>query len=121
MTGKISSSIEKKINNASPVELVIIAYDGAIDTLRTASKNLKAKKLKDFKTDISKAKKIILQLKKALNMEVEEISRNLFTVYSATEELLDTALKNKDLKPIDQSIKMLLELKEAWIIISKQN
>jgi len=118
---KLDSKIVTKINQANPLELIIIAYKAAIDLLQNAKNLLKSKKNKEANENIIKAKKIISELKKALDMDIEEVSSNLADLYSSMENLLDLALKNKNTVVIEQVIRMLTEVKEAWQTIAKQN
>jgi flagellar protein FliS len=110
--------LENKIKTASPLELVIIAYDGTISFLKEAKRNMNSKEYKKAGILIMKARKIIQELRGALDMDIEEISNNLFALYRTMDVLLLRASTGKDMQAIDQVINMMSSLKESWKGIS---
>jgi flagellar secretion chaperone FliS len=110
--------LANKIKTASPLELVIIAYDGTINFLKEARKHMNGKEYRNAGLFILKARRIIQELRGALNMDIEEISGNLFALYRTMDTLLLRASTGKDIEPIDQVIKMMSSLKESWKGIS---
>jgi flagellar secretion chaperone FliS len=114
----VSAYLENKIKTASPLELVIIAYDGTINFLKDAKKHINAREYRKAGLSILKARKIIQELRGALNMDIEEISGNLFALYRTMDTLLLRASTTKDSQAIDQVIKMMSSLKESWKGIS---
>jgi flagellar secretion chaperone FliS len=108
----------KKIETASPLGLVIIAYEGAINFLSEADKCMSRKDYKKADFLIAKARKIIQALRGALDTDIEEISGNLFALYRAIDALLLRAAANRDGQLIGQAVKMLASLKESWVELS---
>ncbi|MCM8814262.1 MAG: flagellar export chaperone FliS [Candidatus Omnitrophica bacterium] len=109
-----------KVKTASPLELVVIAYDGAIGHLEKAKAEMTEKKYHLAGERIIKAQKLLRELRNALNMEVEEISGNLFAAYHVLDRQLSKAGKEKDTAIIDEVIKKLVELRETWQEIAKK-
>jgi len=107
-----------KIKTASPLELVIIAYEGAINFLKEADRHMNNKEHRKAGLSIVKARKIIQELRGALDTDVEEISGNLFSLYRTMDAMLMRAAADKDSQRIEQVIKMLSSLKESWAGIS---
>ena len=107
-------NLENKIKTASPLELVILAFDGTINFLKEAKKSMNSKEYKKAALFIMKARRIIQELRGALDMDIGEISTNLFALYRTMDTLLLRASTKKDTRPIDQVVKMLSSLKESW-------
>jgi flagellar secretion chaperone FliS len=114
----VSVYLENKIKTASPLELVIIAYDGTINFLKEAKKHMNGKEYRNAGLFILKARRIIQELRGALDMDVEEIAGNLFALYRAMDTLLLRASTGKDIQYIDRVITMMSSLKESWQGIS---
>lgn len=107
-----------RIKTASPIELVIIAYDAAINFLQKSRTALEQKEFRIANTLLVKAQKIIRELSRALDMDIEEISPNLFVLYRAMDKQLTDAVREKNVEPIDKVIEMLSGLRESWVEIS---
>ena len=110
--------LENKIKTASPLELVIIAYEGTINFLKEAKKSMDSKEYKKSGQLIVRARKVIQELRGSLDMDIEEISGNLFALYRAMDTMLLRASSTKDAQLIDRVVKMLSSLKESWVGIS---
>jgi flagellar secretion chaperone FliS len=110
--------LENKIKTASPLELVIMAYEGSINSLQEAKKNMNGREYRKAGLFIVKARKIIQELRRALDMDIEEISGNLFVLYQTMDALLLRASTGKDTQLIDRVVKMLSSLKEGWVGIA---
>ena len=119
MSKQVKDYLEKKIQMATPLELVVIAYEGAINKLEDAKKKISGKKIKAANDSIDTAQKIIRELRNSLDMEVEDVAQNLFVLYHNIDKQLTSAIKNKNIEIIDKIIKMLAELKDAWSEIAK--
>ena len=105
--------LENKIKTASPLELVIMAYEGSINFLQEAKKNMNSREYHKAGLLIVKARKIIQELRRSLDMDIEAISGNLFMLYQAMDALLLRAGTGKDTLLIDRVVKMLSSLKEG--------
>ena len=110
--------LENKIKTASPLELVIMAYDGSINFLHEARKNMDNREYQKAGMFILKARKIIQELRRSLDMDIEAISGNLFVLYQAMDAWLLRASTSKDSQAIERVAKMLSSLKEGWVGIS---
>jgi flagellar protein FliS len=110
---------QTQITTANQGKLIVMLYDGAIKFLNIALDNLNPKTYDVVNNNIIKAQDIITELLLSLNMEEGgEISQNLFNLYMYFKrQLLDANIK-KDGEILDQIIKMLKELRDAWDQIS---
>jgi flagellar protein FliS len=104
-----------QIQTASPEQVLIMLYDGAIRFLRqarqAAENNDRAGKLKK----VSRAVAIITELSNSLDFEKGgEIAENLDGLYSYMVRELTRGNTAGDTSPIDISENILVELREAW-------
>ena len=108
--------VETGVASASPQQLIIMLYDGAIQSLRAAKIGIMNRQPADKGREISKAISIIDEgLRAALDVEAGgEIAQNLMGLYDyMSNRLLLANLKN-DIRMLDEVAKLLLELKSAW-------
>lgn len=113
--------LKNQIENASPLERVVMAYDGAISFLESAKELMEIKKFTDATIANIRAQNIITELKMSLNMEAGELSQRLANLYSYFLKKLISANLERNSSHIDEVIRHLKELREAWQEISKQN
>lgn len=116
---KANVYLENKIKTASPVELVIIAYEGAIMFLETAKELYQQKNYLSAGASVVKAQKVIQELRNALDMDIKEISGDLFTLYRFMDKQLLKAHRKHDVSVIEEVVKMLSGLKESWQTVAK--
>jgi flagellar protein FliS len=108
--------VETGVASASPQQLIIMLYDGAIQSLRAAKIGIMNRQAAEKGREISKAISIIDDgLRAALDVDAGgDIARNLMGLYDyMSNRLLLANLKN-DIKMIDEVAKLLVELKGAW-------
>lgn len=113
------------VESASPVQLIIILYDGAIQWLQMAKKEIETNRERippnwsDFSHQIDMTLKILTHLQESLNHEhAPDLSDRLFSLY---EYMKDTVLKvnaYKKTEEIDNVIKLLRNLRSSWQEIS---
>ncbi len=101
------------VNTASPVELIIMLYDGCIKQIRMARLYSEDNNYEEKSKAIVKAEEIIDELIRSLDMSVP-MSKDLMKLYDfMTEELYQANVKQDmdRLKPVED---MLTELRDAW-------
>src|SRR5580658_6251130 len=78
-----SKSLEARVLSATPLELVVILYDEAIQAVRAARTHLASKNIHARGRAVSKAVSILLELSRSLNFEAgdRELSKRLAGVY----------------------------------------
>jgi len=114
---------ETKILGADQGRLILMAYDGIIKFLQIAIDNLGNKDYLGKGRNIIKAQDLINELLCALNFEAGEIAINLRNIYLFMINRLTYAETNKDIKSLQDVLKMLYELQRAWetIILSAKS
>jgi len=110
---------QTQITTANQGKLIVMLYDGAIKFLNIALDNMSPRTYDVVNNNIIKAQDIITELLLSLNMEEGgEISQNLFNLYMYFKRQLLEANIKKDAEIINQILKLLKELRDAWDQIS---
>lgn len=109
-----------QINTADQKQLIIMLYNGAIQFLEKSLNYIDDYKTYDqANTNIIKAQDIVAELMSSLNLNKgKEIAENLLSLYAFIKKQLLEANMKKQKEPIQVSLKILRELKEAWENIS---
>lgn len=103
------------VMTADPKRLVIMCYEGAIDSLKIAKKMFIAKDFEKKGKAITKAQDIINELMQALDFERGgEIAKNLDAIYNYIARRIIEADVKKDMSGLDEVIRIMEELKSAW-------
>ncbi len=112
--------VETKVSTASPHQLIVMLYDGALMAINSAAVSMDAGDIPNKGKSISQAINIITNgLKASLDMEAGgEISDRLSALYDyMTQRLLQANLQNS--RPaLDEVSTLLNELREAWLGIA---
>jgi flagellar secretion chaperone FliS len=117
----IQSYRETDVSTSDPVKLVIMCYEGAIDSLKLAKENMKEKNFEKKAKAIIKAQDIIDELLCSLDFEKGDvIAANLSRLYNYMLRRIVHGDVNRDISAIDEVIGMLNELLSAWQTIYSQ-
>jgi flagellar protein FliS len=103
---------------SNPMDLIIMLYDGAIESLDKAATAVAMKEIPVKIKYIDKALAIIEELLNSLNMEVGgEITLNLQDLYFYMLKELTLANIHNDRNKIHHILILLKDLREAWVQI----
>ena len=104
-----------EVTSRSPLELVVMLYDGALTSM-TQARDAMAQGDPIVKGPaLSKALAIVHTLQSTLDMEAgREVAANLDALYSYVSERLVDANLRRDPAPIDEAIRIFGTLREAW-------
>ena len=113
----------KQIESASPVELIILLYDGAIDFLNRAE-NLyepgNAECIEPFHKYLLACQNIITELTVALDMENGgEVAQKLFQLYEYINYSLVDINVTKRIEGIEEIRSLLQTLREGWVKLAE--
>lgn len=108
------------VNGASPIQLVIMLYDGALRFMEAGKHAMSQGDLERQNTNLQKAQKILMELLSCLDMERgAEIATNLLALYTyALNELVEANMKDEP-DGIERAMRVLSELRESWVEIDK--
>lgn len=117
-----SKSLEARVLAATPLELVVILYDEAIQAVRAARGHLVAGNIRQRSRAVSKAISILIELSRSLNFEAGgELSRRLAGVYG----FMRNSLMEANFRQTDDGLatteNLLISLREAWMTVSVQS
>jgi len=111
---------ESSLETATPGKLLLMLYDGAIRFLIQAEQALEAKKYSEAHNFNLRAQDIITELICCLNMEVGEVSQNLYRLYEYLHwRLVQSNIKREGVG-VREVIGHLRELRSAWAEAVKQ-
>jgi flagellar secretion chaperone FliS len=110
---------QSSLLEASPLQLVIALYEGAISATEQAQLALAAGEDMARSRYISKAVNILAELMCSLDAEKGgEISANLKRLYSYMQQRLLLAHASKSVEPMIEVVKLLSSLLESWRQVS---
>lgn len=104
---------ENSINSATPAELTLMLYNGAIKFTKLAKINMESKNLQDVSINLIKSQDIIDELNLTLNMDYE-ISQELRSLYIFIKEQLIDANIQKDPKILDDITPIMESMRDTW-------
>lgn len=114
------NQLELVVNSATPVELIVLLYDGAIDSSRRAIHAIAAGDVPAKAAHISRATNIVAGLAGALDLSQGEIAQNLFALYDYMQrQLLQANLRNSTEK-LEEVARLLDDLRSAWRTLAEQ-
>ncbi|HSV74261.1 MAG TPA: flagellar export chaperone FliS [Chthonomonadales bacterium] len=109
------------VESASPTELVVILYDGAIRFVAQARALMPDGDREARNTALVKAQRIVGELLSTLDREAgEPVVTNLSRVYAYMLRLLVEANLHDRPEPLDEVAGLLRELREAWSQMEQQ-
>ncbi len=109
------------MSGATPLQLVIMLYDGALRFLKQAQRAIQQDDLYHKNENLTKAQRIVAELLSCLDMEKGgEIAKNLFALYSYVYDQMVQANLNDDLEAIERSVKVLSDLRSSWVQLDEQ-
>ena|SRR5688572_16543093 len=116
MLGKAADRYKQvRFNTSSPGELLLALYDGLFRFLNGARACFEAKHDARAREQISKAHAIVSELLLALDYNASpELCANLAALYDFVLFRLSEANRNRDVNAIDDAIRVLVPLREAW-------
>lgn len=109
-------SVESIVDSASPAQLVLMLYEGAIAAIASAHQQMELKNIAAKGEAISKAISIINDgLKASLDLKVGgELAKNLSELYDYMGRRLLLANLKNDPSALDEVRQLLLQLRGAW-------
>ena len=109
----VNPYLQSKVMTATPEELVLMLYDGAIRFMNQAVVQLEAENKPAAHEASIRAQAIVAELMGGLNMDVE-ISANLMSLYDYLQYVMVNANIHKNVDQSRHAIEMLRELRETW-------
>ncbi|HEY1370791.1 MAG TPA: flagellar export chaperone FliS [Gaiellaceae bacterium] len=111
---------EASVMTATPQQLVVMLYDGAIRFLAQSAECMRAGRREQAHTKLRRAEAIIDELNRSLDMSYGEIPSRLRSIYLFSKRQLIQAHVHSDPQPVEHVGKLLSELRESWDSIAQQ-
>jgi len=107
-----------KIKTASPAELTLMLYDGAIKFCNIAKEAIDENDINKANNNIIKAEKIISYLRSTLDFKYS-VAQDFENVYAYINDRLIKANIHKDKETLEEVLKHLREMRDTWKEIMK--
>lgn len=114
-TSPYSAYLESSVLSAAPLQLVHLAYEGAINAVIEARRHLADKKIHERSKAITKVQLILIELTRALDFQRgNEVAKRLASLYDyMLNRLAEANLKQAE-EPLAEVQQLLTTLGEAW-------
>jgi len=103
-----------QVETADQRQVILMLYDGALRFLGSGMGALRQGDLQAAHKNLLRVQDIVCELMASLDLEAGEVAVSLYRLYEYSYHLLLQANIKKDIEPLYQVEKMLLELREAW-------
>lgn len=115
-------SVESQVNAASPHQLIVMLYDGLLESMRFALAHMRGNSPVKKGEEISRALRILQEgLMPALDFEKGgEISVQLMGIYEYVSQHMVIASARNDEEKLQVCIGMIENIREAWMAIGGQ-
>lgn len=110
---------ENSVLTASPGQLVVMLYDGAIRFLRQAELAMEEGAVAHINDRMQRAEAILEELLSTLNPDAGELTERLKAIYIFCRSELISARIARDPKRVRDVIGLLSELRDAWAQIAQ--
>ena len=109
-----------KVNTASPAELTLMLYEGAIKFCNIADLGFEQKDYEKVSNNIIKVQNIITELRSTLDPKYP-ISKDFDVIYEYIASLLVQANIKKDPEQLNLALEQIREMRDLWKEVMKQN
>ena len=109
-----------KILTASPAELTLMLYEGAIKFCNIAIMGIEQKDMQKAHTNIMKAQRIINHLRVTLDMKYP-VAQDFDRIYVYLEERMTEANLTKDPEIMEEVVKHLRSMRDTWKEVMRLN
>lgn len=111
--------LQNTVQTATPGQLLIMLYDGAIRFCRQGIEAIKEQRYSDANTSLLRVQDIVSEFVITID-RTNPISENLLHLYEYFNARLIEANMKKDVEPVEEVLSHLIDLKETWIQAAKQ-
>lgn len=107
-----------KVTTATPAELTLMLYEGAIKFCNIAQMAMEKKDYEKANLNMQKARNIIVELQTTLNFDYP-VAKDFDVIYSFIFERMTAANVSKDPAVVDEILIQLRELRDIWKQVMK--
>lgn len=107
-----------KVTTATPAELTLMLYEGAIKFCNIAQMAMEKKDYEKANLNIQKARNIIVELQTTLNFDYP-VAKDFDLIYTFIFERMTVANVSKDPVIVDEVLEQLRDLRDIWKQVMK--
>jgi flagellar protein FliS len=111
---------DSAVLTATPEQLVVMLYDGAVRFLRQAEHAMGEGAWMHSSEKLSRGEAIIDELLATLNMDTGEMAERLQAIYVFCKKTLIEARLQRSAEKISHVVALLSNLREAWVKLAEQ-
>lgn len=111
---------QTQVQTASPGELVLMLYNGAIKNINTALIHLEKDEKDEFRAKLDKALDIVTELMVNLKPEGGDISTQLTNLYDFVINRLIAGSAKYSKKELEEALQIITGLRDTWQEMLKQ-
>lgn len=121
MANPFTAYLESRVLTASPLQLIHLAYEGAIEAIVEARGHLAEKRIAQRVNSITRAQQILIELKSSLDFDKGgDLSKNLDGLYEYILRRLNDGNTQQTDEPFAEAQKLLETVDEAWKEVASQ-
>ena len=109
-----------KVLTASPAELTLMLYEGAIKFCNLAKIDLEKQEYGDALHHVQRARTIIVELQSTLDFKYP-VAKDFDLIYTYIFQLMVQCNQNRDMDALEEILNQLRELRDVWKQIIKQS
>jgi len=118
MSSTADEYLKNAILTASPEQLQLMLYDGAIRFASQAREAIQARDIERTHDLLTRAQRIVLEMQNGLRPEVNpELCNRMSALYTFVYRKLVEANVNKDLQALDGALRILNHMRETWVML----
>jgi flagellar protein FliS len=110
----------QRIGRANKTEMIVVVYDIALEYALDAKEAFAKSDMEAFARSLTDVRKCVDNLIDALNFDID-ISNQLFALYNYIKKCLLSSRIDKNEKGLDDSVKLLTDMKEIFVELAKQD
>ena len=115
----LSTYRQTQVQSRTPLELVVMLYDGALKFLYLTRDAIERRDLHARREASSRALAIVSELQSTLNMtEGGDIAARLDELYAFANRCIIDATADNAVAPLDDAIRVLDTLRESWVSVA---
>ncbi len=115
-----NSYMKSRIMTASPAELILLLYDGAIKFCNIAIMGIEEDDIEKAHNNIRKVERIVDELTNSLD-EKYEVAKDFANVYHYMKQRLIQANVSKDKEILEEVLKHLRTMRDTWKEVMRLN
>lgn len=116
----LSTYRQTEVQSRTPLELVVMLYDGALKFLSQARDAIERRDIPARRDASARAMAIVSELQSTLNLEAGgEIAERLDELYAFVNARILQAAVDNSVVPIDEARRVLSMLRESWVTLAR--